>query len=340
MRYAFPPYPIRSKRTLLLAIGLGVTLSSSAHATGVAGDRLFPSTLLIEDTQNDDELALPTVSWLRRGANGDTPAGRDLAIGGEYSRLLTDDLAASVSTGRHRLDAAGGRRFGWDNLDLGLKYRTLVNEPQELLISTGVFTELGGTGAARIGAERFSTVQPVVSFGKGFGDLPRDVDWLRPVAVSGALGLALPTGAAAKTVRYGISLQYSLYYRDRRIAPGTMPEWARSLIPLVEFAAETPAGRSYGGRTLATAAPGIVWMGDAVQLTVEALIPLNRHTGSGLGAIAQAHFFLDEMLPSVFGKPLFDTSSPAAPLPAAATYEAPTPTAAPRAPKRKSDDDD
>ena len=310
-----------------------------ANATGVAGERLFPSTLLIEDTQNDDELALPTVSWLRRGANEDQPAGRDLAIGGEYSRLLIDDLAASISTNWHRLDAAGARRLGWDNLDLGLKYRTLVNEPHELLVSTGVFTELGGTGAQRIGAERFSTVQPVVSFGKGFGDLPREMDWLRPAAISGALGLGLPTGAAAKTLRYGLSLQYSLYYRDRHIAPGSLPDWARSLIPLVEFAAETPAGRSYGGRTVATAAPGVVWMGDDVQLTVEALVPLNRHTGSGFGAIAQVHLFLDEMIPSVFGKPLFDTGTPPSPIPAVAVPLSDQPQA-PRMQQGKPDDDD
>src|SRR5579872_5328723 len=97
------PLPIGTH--LSVAIGLlALLIALPAHATGVAGDRLFPSTLLIEDTQNDDELALPTVSWLKRGANGDSPGGRDLAIGGEYSRLLTDDLAASVSTNWHRLD--------------------------------------------------------------------------------------------------------------------------------------------------------------------------------------------------------------------------------------------
>src|SRR5262249_2699341 len=74
-----------------------------ASATGVAGDRLFPATLLIEDTQNDDEIALPTVSYLRRGANGDTPAGRDLAISTEFARLLTPDLSFLIDTGWHRI---------------------------------------------------------------------------------------------------------------------------------------------------------------------------------------------------------------------------------------------
>ena len=261
--------------------------------------------MTIEDTQNDDELALPTVALLRRGANGDMPAGRDLGVAGEFSRLLTPDLAASIGSGWRHRGLAGAPRSGWDNLDLGLKYRAVRDDLRELLISTGLFTEISGTGAQRIGAERFDTIQPVVSFGKGFGDLPRDLDRLRPAAITGAAGLALPTGSAAKTLRYGVSLQYSLLYLDKHTGIAVEP-WMNSLIPLVEFAAETPVGRSYGSRTVATASPGIVWISEECQLTVEALIPLNRRTGRGFGVIAQAHFFLDELLPAVFGRPLLD----------------------------------
>lgn len=286
---------------LIVAWALG---GGPAAATGVAGDRLFPSTLLVEDTQNDDELELPTVSWLRRGGNGDTPAARELNVTGQMSRLLTPDLAFSIGTGWRRLGVLGsGRGQGWENLDLGLKYRTFVSEPHEFLVSTGLFAEVGSTGTRRVDAERFSTIQPVVTFGKGWGDLPRDLDWLRPVAVTGAAGIGVPTGAAATTARYGLSLQYSLYYLDRHTGIPVEP-WLNRLIPLIEFAVETPLGRSYGSRTTALAAPGIVWMGETMQFAIEALIPLNRRTGRGFGVIAQTHFFLDEMLPRVFGKPL------------------------------------
>jgi hypothetical protein len=218
--------------------------------------------------------------------------------------LLTPDLAVSIGAGWRRLDMPGsGRAQGWDNLDLGLKYRAFVNEPHEFLVSTGLFAEIGGTGTRRIDAERFSTVQPVVTFGKGWGDLPRDLDWLRPVAITGAAGVGVPTGEAATTARYGLSLQYSLYYLDRHTGIAVEP-WLNRLIPLIEFSGETPLGRSYHIRTTAIVAPGIAWMGEEMQLAVEALVPVNRHTGRGVGVIAQAHFFLDEMLPSVFGKPL------------------------------------
>jgi len=288
----------------LLAGVAAILTGGPAQATGVAGDRLFPSTLLVEDTQNDDELELPTVSWLRQGANGETPAARALGINGQMSRLLTPDLAVTIGSGWRRLDIPGfGRAQGWENLDLGLKYRTFVSEPHEFLVSTGLFAEIGGTGTRRIDAERFSTVQPVVSFGKGWGELPRDLDWLRPAAITGAAGVAVPTGAAATTARYGLSLQYSLHYLDRHTGIPVEP-WLSRLIPLIEFSGETPLGRSYNTRTTAIAAPGIVWMGEEMQIAVEALLPLNRRTGRGVGVIAQAHFFLDEMMPSVFGKPL------------------------------------
>ncbi|HWB51170.1 MAG TPA: hypothetical protein VG651_18810 [Stellaceae bacterium] len=276
-----------------------------AAATGVAGDRLFPSTLLIEDTQDDDEIALPTIGYLRRGTNGDTTGGRDLSISTEYSRLLTPDLSALIGTGWHRLSGAGATRYGWDNLDIGVKYRTIVSAPDEFLLSTALIYEAGGTGAVRIGAEPVDTVQPVVSFGRGLGDLPRDLEWLRPAAVAGALGMSLPTaGGTPAIVHYGASLQYSLIYRDQHTGLPT-PDWASGLVPLIEFAVDSPAGRSYGTYTTATAGPGIAWIGDKVQLTAEALVPLTSHTGRGIGVITQVHLFLDELVPALFGKPLF-----------------------------------
>lgn len=289
-------------RALALLAGIGAALAGDpAFANGIAGDRLFPSTLTVEDTQNDDEVSLPMVFGLRRGANGDTPAGRDLDITGEFSRSLTSDLSALVGTGWRRRNLGGGTRTGWDNLDLGLKYVTLLDAPHELLVSTALIYEIGGTGARGVGSEAFDAVQPVVSFGKGFGDLPHHLDWLRPAAITGAGGLALPTGSGPKTVRYGLTLQYSLVYLDQHVGGVAVPGWAASLIPLVEFAAESPFGRTYGARTTATASPGIAWTSDDWQITAEAVLPLNRATGRGVGFVAQLHIFLDD----VFKKPLF-----------------------------------
>lgn len=289
-------------KVLVLAAGIGALVAGrSVCANGIAGDRLFPSTLTVEDTQDDDEIALPTVSWLKRGVNGDNPAGRDLDVTAEYSRSLTSDLSLSVGTGWQQLDGSGAARSGWNNLDLTLKRVTVLNAPHELLVSTGLIADLGGTGARRVGSEGFDTVEPMVTFGKGLGDLPHDLDWLRPAAITGAAGIALPTGPAAKLVDYGLTLQYSLVYLDQHVAGSAVPHWAAPLIPLVEFAAESPFGRSYGERTTLTASPGVTWNSDKVQFTLEALLPLSRATGNGVGFIAQVHIYLDD----VFPEPLF-----------------------------------
>jgi hypothetical protein len=288
---------------VVLLVGVGIAiLARTAVANGIAGDRLFPSTLTVEDTEDDDEIALPTISWLDRGANGDSPAGHDLDIESEYSRSLTADTALSITGGWQHLDNSGATHAGWDNLELTLKHVTVLNAAHELLVSTGLITEIGGTGARGIGADDFDTFEPVVTFGKGFGDLPRDMNWLRPAAVTGDTGIAVPTGAAAKLVDYGLTLQYSLVYLDQHVAGSTVPRWAASLIPLVEFAAESPLGRTYSERTRITSSPGIAWNSDTCQVTLEAMLPLTRATGRGFGFVAQLHIFLD----NVFPKPLLE----------------------------------
>jgi hypothetical protein len=297
--------PFARGARLLLLIGAALLAPAASQAHGIAGDRVFPSTLIVEDPVNTDELALPTVARVNRAANGDTPAARDLDIVGEFSRLLTPDLAFVAGSGWRRRNLGTSSRNGWDNLDLGLKYLTFESDPHELLVSTALNYEIGGTGARGVGFETFHTIRPLVTFGKGLGDLPREVDWLRPAAISGAAGFAIPTGAAPKLVQFGITLQYSLLYLNEHIRPLAAPEWMTSLIPLVEFAVETPAGRTFGTKTTATAGPGVAWIGDGWQLAAEAIVPLNGRTGHGVGFIAQAHFFLDDLLPAVFGKPLF-----------------------------------
>jgi hypothetical protein len=42
----------------------------------------------------------------------------------------------------------------------------------------------------------------------------------------------------------------------------------------------------------------------AWQIAAETIVPLNREAGEGVGFRAQLLLFLDDLLPSVFGKPL------------------------------------
>ena len=43
----------------------------------------------------------------------------------------------------------------------------------------------------------------------------------------------------------------------------------------------------------------------AFRLAVEALIPINRQSGSNIGVIGQLHFYLDDIDPRGIGRPIF-----------------------------------
>jgi hypothetical protein len=51
--------------------------------------------------------------------------------------------------------------------------------------------------------------------------------------------------------------------------------------------------------------PGFLWVGQSFQVGAEAVVPLNRDTGTGVGVIGQLHFYLDDLFPTTIGKPIF-----------------------------------
>jgi hypothetical protein len=75
------------------------------------------------------------------------------------------------------------------------------------------------------------------------------------------------------------------------------------LIPVVELAFETALNRGASGTT-GTINPGILWLGQSLQLGIEAILPVNDRSGRGVGAIAQLHFYLDDLFPRTLGRPL------------------------------------
>ena len=184
-----------------------------------------------------------------------------------------------------------------------------MNAEHETILSLGVDAEIGGPGSQAIGADRFSTVVPGFFFGKGFGDLPDSLWILRPFALTGQGGVSFPTGsnvgeAVPSNLEWGFALEYSLIYLQGQVKDiGVRAPFDR-LIPLVEFPMETPLNRG-GTPTTGTINPGVIWSGKYFQIGVEAVIPINRHTGNNVGVLAQLHFYLDDAFPQIFGKPLF-----------------------------------
>ncbi|MFM0741984.1 hypothetical protein PQQ51_32550 [Paraburkholderia xenovorans] len=274
------------------ALLLAPTLAS-AHA--IAGDRVFPSTMAVDDPGVGDEANLQYGHQRVPGDNGDQSIN---TFDFEYDKLLTPRLAVSVD-GTYVMQNNPKAR-GFDNFGVGLKYLLYVNDAHEFMTSVGVDAELGGTGSRAIG-DNFSTISPTVYAGKGMGDLPDALKYLRPIAITGEAGPALTTGAGQPNAfNYGITVQYSLPYLQQHVRDVGLPQPLANVIPLVEI----PLSRSQG-QTTGTVNPGFIWINRYGQFGLEAQIPVNHASGSHVGILVQAHIFFDDVAPTTIGKPLF-----------------------------------
>jgi hypothetical protein len=293
------------RRAALAAVAAGLALGAGpgAEAHGVAGNRFFPATIATDDPAVADELSLPTVTWTR---SDDAPPIGQTDIAGEYSKRLTSRLGVSVATGWSRLVQPGAPTAqGFQNLETTLKYQALTDDAHEAIVSAGVSVEWGGSGAARVGAEPVTTVTPTLWFGKGAGDLPQNLAWARPFAVTGVVGYAVPTRSGeTSSLEYGLTLQYSLRYLTAHVRDVGLPRMLSQMTPLVEVALSTPVSNRSGAATTGTVNPGVLWSGRRLQIGLEAVIPVNRASGRGVGAAIQAHWFLDDLFPRSIGKPI------------------------------------
>ena len=307
-----------------LIAGLALVVAVQANAHCVVGARFFPATLTIDDPCVADELALPTIASFK---NGDDPSTRELDISAEFSKRITDKFGISIGTDWTQLSPAGASRVnGFQNLEASFQYQFLTEASRELVMSGALVVEFGHTGSASVGAESFSAYTPTFYFGQGFGGLPDSMSMARPFALTGQIGYAIPgkssitsfdpdTGDTTKELNpqfltYGGSLQYSMPYLKSNVVDQGLPEFFNHLIPIVEFQFQTPVAnyRGSGIGTTGTVNPGVIWVGRYFQVGLEAIIPVNRASGTGVGVIAQMHFYLDDLFPDSIGKPLFGTN--------------------------------
>jgi hypothetical protein len=305
---------------LVWALGLVAASTQSVAAHGLIGQRFFPATLAIDDPFVADELSLPTVLHIRNRGSDESPPTLQTDLSGELSKRLSPNLGLSLGGTYTFLDPIPGKSTsGFDNMEVSLKYVFWQNAEHETLLSAGASWEIGGTGSKKIGADSFDTVTPQFFFGKGFGDLPDAVDWLKPAALTGALGLAIPVRRLnktfsldddgnvqtthdlnPKTFNWGFSVQYNLQYLQSFVRDVGLPAPFNRMIPVVEFAMQMPIEGPHTGRTTGTINPGIIWFGRYMQLSVEVVIPANTMTGKNVGVLAQIHFYLDDIAPKIF----------------------------------------
>ena len=304
----------------MVAAFAGLVPLSAAQAHCFVGIRFLPATLAIDDPCVADELSLPTVSWLK---SGDVPATAQLDISGEFSKRITENLGISIGTAWTRLSTPGSpTASGFDNLETALQYQLVKDAPHEFAMSAAISVEWGGTGASSVGSDSFSTITPSVLFGKGLGDLADRMGWARPLAVTGQIGYSVPTRSSTSGVdpdtdltvstpnpqflNYGFTVQYSMPYLKSSVVDLDLPAFVNHLIPIVEAQFTTPVANNSGTGigTTGTINPGLIWVGNYFQVGIEAIVPVNHASGTGVGVLAQLHLYLDDIFPRTIGRPL------------------------------------
>ena len=309
-----------SPAPLLVAALFGLVAVDPVSAHGFAGKRFFPATLATDDPFVADELSFPTISYQKMPGDSGGPATRETDFAIDVSKRVTENFGIGFGATRKDLrPEEGDHQRGFDNLAASVKYKFYQSNEHETILSAGVDWDIGNTGAKRVGAESFSTITPTLFFGKGFGDLPDDLRFLRPIAVTGLVGVGIPSRSSTTTIndegdadverhphtlRWGFALEYSIPYLNANVQGTGWSEPFNQLIPVVEFAMATALDRGASGTT-GTVNPGLIWAGRYIQLSAEAVIPVNRKSGSYVGWVAQLHFFLDDLFPTTIGRPIF-----------------------------------
>ncbi|MBV9861181.1 MAG: hypothetical protein JO267_03435 [Alphaproteobacteria bacterium] len=280
-----------------------------ALAHGFAGDRFFPATLLTDDPFVADEMSLPTVTRNPSGPDG----SQQTDIGVDLAKRITPDLGITLSDHWTYLQPKGAPAVtGFGAFGAELDYQLFIDGPHEAMGLVGLHSTFAHTGRVQaLGAPDFTTLSPVLDLGKGFGDLPNSVDWLRPFAITSNFSFDFPTKTESAGVpnpnvfNYGFAFEYSLEYLQHHVQDVGLSAPFDRMIPLVEASFSTPVNRGLSGTTVGTVQPGVIWAGQHIQLGAEAILPATHDTGRGFGGIVQLHLYLDDLFPNSVGRPLF-----------------------------------
>ena len=295
------------------AVSLSMLLASAAAilpfpamAHGVAGNRVFPATIATDDPAASSEISLPTVDWYHNPRNDDGSITSETDIGGELDVLVLPNFALGIApTWTSQTTKRETGNYGFQNLEVSGKYQFYTDDEHEIIMSAGLVAEVGGTGASRVGSDASSTITPTFYFGKGMGDLPESMALLRPFAITGTIGFAVPQSRTDSDVfQPGLAVEYSMPYLKTAVKDYGLPTFINHLVPVVEVPLNygvDQGNHSVGG----TINPGVIYLADTWQFGIEAMAPITSSDQHNVGVIGQFHIFLDDLFPALFANPVF-----------------------------------
>ena len=288
---------------ILFLIGL-TGWPGAVWAHGVVGKRLFVEPIATEDANVQSEYDVLVPSYTK-GEHG-----KELELGTSVTLKLTQNLGLEIEGERVSLDTdQGAAESGWANPEAVLKYAAYVNPEHEWIATAAIGVEIP-YGAEEVGAEDFWGLSTGIFYGKGFGDLPEGLAFLRPLMIQGDVvihhSLTSEADAAFNTLAYDFAIYYSIPYLQQFVKDvGILWPFSR-LFPMVELNYERVLNGPEAGALEGFARPGVMWVGKSVQLGLAAIVPVAGHPKEDgeRGVTGIVSLYLDDLFPSVFRKPL------------------------------------
>lgn len=289
-----------------------IVFPSLLWSHGIVGQRVFIEPFATEDANPKNEFVISKPNYRK------TPEGFEFSLGYSLEKKISDNFSIILETEWASIrpveeeGTEGGneshieefsqrvsRERGFDNLEVGLKYSFFESPAHEFRLSASLEME-SPTGSRDIEAESHTALSPMLLYAKGFGDLPESLKYLRPLAVQGDLGFTTFPEVSGNTFNYDAIFQYSIPYLQTFVKDVGLKWPLSQLLPVAEFNFFTFIDGPEEGRTEAVARPGLVYLGEYVQLGLAAEIPMNKFTGSQVGIIGIINLFVDEIFLRMF----------------------------------------
>jgi hypothetical protein len=279
-----------------LALAWVALRASEAAAHGIVGARSFIEPFVTEDVnpKNEFVIARPERDW---GAEE-----KVWSYGFGLEKKLSDDLSLTLDSEWLRVsprDPEEEDASGFGNLGITLKHALYRSEAHEGIVSFAVEAE-APTGSADVGAERDWAFRPFFLYGKGLGDLPDALGWLRPFALQGDFGPEVSTDEATTTAFvHDVAVQYSIPYLQSSVKDVGLRWPLANLIPVVELDFEHGVRGEESGATRAIVTPGLVYVDRRIEVGVAGRFPLSDTAREEVdpGVIFLFDVFIDDVLP-------------------------------------------
>ena len=286
--------------------------AGTAEAHGVVGQRSFIEPFVTEDVNPKNELVLGRAEW------DHSRDGRTLSLGFGLEKKLADRLSITLDSAWLDVTpkpAAEPHESGFDNLGIALKYAFFIDPAHEAILSAAL-ESTAPTGSRDVGAEQDWSFKPFLLYGKGLGDLPSAVKYLRPLALQGDAGFEISLDRDRSTVlAHNVAIEYSIPYLRSFVRDFGLGWPLRNLVADGEFDFEHGVNGEEHGKTAIFATPGVVYMDRWVEVGVAGRFPLNdrAHEELDWGIVWLVDLFIDDILPWTRWQPIGGMRPPTPP---------------------------